>query len=255
VKKPLPIAAKPMLAVEAPIASGYVNLHETEAHQTLLSLEAMPEAVRVMYRYLTVYDGMMRREHDCDGDLACQLRLRLAAVAASTMKASLDLALAGYYSPAYALVRHLLETWQALAYLRINPSAARQWFSPDGTRRARPPSRRRIANRVSQPGSGFEEMQANAQTVKRMIEKCHDGAHPSMLTMLQPEIGRDDYMQLGGNFQRRYLAEWMSHATAAFALVIHEVAHTIETDDQFAEDFGPIHAERSEWFAKEFPEP
>ena len=60
----------------------------------------------------------MRREHDWgedDPSDACwswSVRLNLASGAAATAKLTLDAALAGYYSPAYGLLRHLAETWE-----------------------------------------------------------------------------------------------------------------------------------------------
>jgi hypothetical protein len=60
----------------------------------------------------------MRREHDwgeddpSDAYWSWSVRLNLASGAAATAKLTLDAALAGYYSPAYGLLRHLAETRQ-----------------------------------------------------------------------------------------------------------------------------------------------
>ena len=57
----------------------------------------------------------MRREHDwgeddpSDAYWSWSVRLNLASGAAATAKLTLDAALAGYYSPAYGLLRHLAE--------------------------------------------------------------------------------------------------------------------------------------------------
>ena len=253
------ISCKPLLDDEAAVR-GYVELHETEARQTQLSLDAMPDAVHFMHRYLTVLDDLLRGEHECgaganEGELACQLRLRLAVLSASTMKNSLDMALGGYYSPAFALVRHLLESWQVMAYLRVNPSASRQWFErPVGGLQPLLPNQQTMANRVRNPGPEFSQLRSNSLVIERLVARCNDGAHPSMLGMLASDIGRQDYGQLGGNFQGHFLRNWIDVASVSFALVINEISHTLQVDDQAREEIARIHTARNAWFESEHGE-
>jgi hypothetical protein len=120
--------------------AGYRTLHLQEAKYTGIALANMPAEIAVWHRYLTLFNRTMRKEHVSPSEnrddvrTAWGLQLSLASAASSSAKLILDATLAGYYSQAFALIRHMLETWQQMAYVRLNERAARQWFSPDGIR-------------------------------------------------------------------------------------------------------------------------
>jgi hypothetical protein len=145
-----PRVCKHVLPVSAEVFAGYRMLHMQEAHYTKSALEAMPDAVVNWYRYLTLYDRTLRREHEwpedepSDAYWSWSVRLNLASGTLASAKLALDAALAGYYSQAYGLLRHMAETWEQMVYLRLNEPAAKQWFSLDGWNqrksRARGPS-------------------------------------------------------------------------------------------------------------------
>lgn len=216
----------------------------------------MPGAARCMYRYVTLFDGMLRGDLECSDDtqtqlISCQLRLRLAVTAVSSTKVSFDLALAGYYSQAFAILRHMLETWQVMAYLRVCPESWRLWYpSPNGNP-PNPPDQQTMANRLRRPGVGFPEIRTNALEVERLVRGCHAGAHPSILAMSQPETGVNSQMQLGGNFNRRYLRDWYSVATAASALLVHEIEFTVARDQWYKREFEELALARNAWFDAE----
>src|SRR5215217_5667453 len=100
----------------------------------------------------------MRREHDwgeddpSDAYWSWSVRLNLATGAAATAKLTLDAALAGYYSQAYGLLRHMAETWEQMVYLRLNEQAAKRWFSPDGVTPAQEPSQGAILRGIRKRG-------------------------------------------------------------------------------------------------------
>ena len=62
----------------------------------------------------------MRREYEWpktepdDEYWSWKARLNLAIVAESTAKLVLDASLAGYYSQAYGMLRHMVETWEQM---------------------------------------------------------------------------------------------------------------------------------------------
>src|SRR5688572_4256965 len=109
-----------MLDGTAELVAGYEILHNQEAKYTAIALAELPDGIALWYRYLTLFDRTLRGEHESpfderdDRHKAWHLRLRLSGVAVATAKLALDAALAGYYSQAYALLRHMLETWQQM---------------------------------------------------------------------------------------------------------------------------------------------
>lgn len=247
------VACKPMLEGTAELIAGYKAFHDQEGKYTAIALAEMPAPVATWYRYLTLYDRALRREHASpsttldDHHRAWDLRLRLASTAAATAKLALDGALAGYYAQAYALLRHLLETWQQLVYVRVNPAAARQWYSPDGTRPPREPSAGTIANALRKQGTCDRELGRNAAAVAGLIVEFHKGAHPSGLAAAQPNTGKAGFLQLGANFDRRSLENVMSKGTAAMALLLHELARTVPVDDGWQDEFAAATEARSRW--------
>jgi hypothetical protein len=50
--------------------------------------------------------------------------MQFIAVASWSAKLVLDAGLAGYYAQAYGMVRHLIETWLRLEYIRMRPTEA-----------------------------------------------------------------------------------------------------------------------------------
>ena len=207
-------------------------LHEQEARYTEFALREMPDAVALWYRYLTLYDKALRREHESpstfdDHHRAWDSRLRLASTAAATSKLALDAALAGYYSQAFALLRHMLETWQQMVYVRINPAAAQQWYSPDGKRQPTEPLQSTIVNKLRKYGKQDRELGHNAAEIERQITYLHKGAHPSGLAAAQVETGKPGFLQLGANYDRRFLGHVMSKGIVAQALLVKELTASV----------------------------
>ena len=252
------MAYTPMLDGSAELIVGYRAFHEQEGKYTAIALAAMPDAIAIWYRYLTLFDKMLRREHSTpfeehdDRHRAWHLRLQLSSAAAGTVKLVLDAALAGYYSPAFGLIRHLYETWQQMVYVRFNPATALQWYSPDGRQPPREPSAGTIANGLKRFGRNDAALQRHAAVVERQIKSLNKGAHPSGLVVAQGATGKPGYSQLGANYVRSLLAQVMSAGTQAVALLLDETALAVPVDDAWRTEFTAILHARSDWYAAEF---
>jgi len=251
------MACKPTLDGTADVIAGYRAFHVQEGKYTALALDAMPDAVATWYRLLSLFDRALRREHESpsteldDQHRVWEIRLRLVSTSAATAKLALDATLAGYYSQAYALLRHLLETWQQMVYVRVNPSEAKRWWSPDGILPASVPSTNKITNGLTAFGKTDRELGHNAAQVVIMIKEFHKGAHPSGLIVSQTNAGKAGFAQLGANFDRRFLANVMSKGTAAMALLLQEYARTSSVDTAWREEFAKILQSRTRWHEPE----
>ncbi len=251
-------ACKPMLDGTAQLIAGYKAFHDQEGKYTAIALQEMPDAVAVWYRFLTLYDSMLRREHASpfdDRDVqhkAWHLRLQLSSTAAATAKLVLDASLAGYYSQAFGLIRHMYETWQQMVYVRFNPAAAHQWYTPDGIRMPQEPAPDTITNGARKFARKDPELELNALEVERQIKGLNKGAHPSGLAVSQNTTGKPGWSQLGANFNRKLLAQAVSTGTVALALLLHETARSVPVADAWRTEFEAIVEARTIWFQAEY---
>src|SRR5215213_361898 len=148
----------------------------------------------------------MRREHislsanQDDAHTSWGLRLSLASAAVASAKLTLDATLAGYYSQAFALIRHMLETWQQMAYVRLNEPAARQWFSPDGVREPHQPNQNTIARGIRRFGKSDPMVLHNLGTVENLMRDLNQGAHPTVLAVMQTDTPDPEQRRLGATF-------------------------------------------------------
>ena len=255
-----PRFCKHVLPVSAAMITGYRTLHIQEAKYTRTALEAMPDAVATWYRYLTLYDRTLRREHEwpedepSDAYWSWTVRLNLASGALATAKLTLDAALAGYYSQAYGLLRHMAETWKQMVYLRLNEQAAKQWFSPDGLTPAQEPSQGTILRGIRRLGKAEFGLLENLDIVEDRISGLNKGAHPSGLMMAQVSTEIAGMRQLGANVDRGLLGNVMSLGTVFMALLLREIEHIVPADAAWQTEFDSIGKERNEWHKAEIGE-
>jgi hypothetical protein len=221
-----PQACKPVLNAPSDAIAGYRTFHLHEAKYTGIALANMPAEITVWHRYLTLFNRTMRREHISPSDnqddarTAWGLRLSLASAAAASAKLTLDAALAGYYSQAYALIRHMLESWQQGAYVRLNERAAQLWFSPDGVREPQQPNQNTVIKGIRRFGKNDPMVLHNLTTVEKEISDLNKGAHPAMLVVMQTDTPDPEQRQLGANFDAELFRRTWSIETIALALLL-----------------------------------
>lgn len=222
-----------MLSGARELISGYAALHEQEARYTAIALENHPEIVAVWYRYLTLMDRALRGEHEsvaaipsADHD-SWELRLRLLGTATASAKLCLDAALAGYYSQAFGLIRHMLETWKIMAYVRLVPQAAINWYPKNGVPAQEPDST--TADKAIRT-KGDAQTKHNLSPVLGYIKRCDKGAHPSVLALAQVETGHTQYRQMGATYVEQLAVDVMSLGTMSLALILDEATRVLNVD-------------------------
>jgi hypothetical protein len=253
-----PRASKSVLPVPNEVIAGYRTLHLQEARYTRKALEAMPDAVANWYGYLTLYDRTLRREHDwpedepSDAYWSWSVRLNLATGAAATAKLTLDAALAGYYSQAYGLLRHMAETWEQIVYLRLNEPAGKHWFSPDGVEPAREPSQETILRGIRRRGKDERGVLDNLTLVEEMIGALNKGAHPSGLMMVQVSTETAGMRNLGANFNPDLLGAVMDRGTLFMAMLLNEIENIVPVDAAWRAEFDALGEEQRQWHKTAF---
>lgn len=218
----------------------------------------MPDAVANWYGYLTLYDQTLRREHEwpedepSDAYWSWSVRLNLAAGALASAKLALDAALAGYYSQAYGLLRHMAETWEQMVYLRFNEEAGKQWFSPDGVQQAREPSQGTILRGIRRHGKSERGLLGNLSVVEEKVQALNKGAHPSGLMMVQVSTKTPGMRQLGGALNEGLLGACLDLGTVLMAMLLNEIQHIARVDGDWKAKFDVLREERRQWHQAAF---
>jgi len=142
-------------------------------------------------------------------------------------------------------INFLLETWQQMAYVRLNETAASQWFSPDGVREPHQPNQNTITNGIRRFGKNDPMVLNNLRAVEKEISNLNKGAHPTVLAVMQTDTPDPEQRQLGANFDPDLFRRTWSIGTVALALLLHETIQIVEVDADWWTEFGEIRAERS----------
>lgn len=246
---------KNVLPAGANVLAGYQYLHLQEAKYTMQALEAMPEAVKNWYGYVSLYVDTMRGDYECPDDedsytcTARMLGLHFANGAIITSKMALDAALAGHYSQAFGLMRHMLETWAQITNIRLNPAVAKQWMGNPGGTPTYEPSYGAVIKSLRKHATHLGE-KANIQTGEGLIRQLNKGAHPSRILVAQIRTNEPGITRLGGNLNLERLREAMSIGTVATALLLHETAHLYPETDEWRSTFQRLGEERTAWHGK-----
>jgi hypothetical protein len=248
-------ACKPMLPGNRELIAGYIFMHHQEAKYTAIALKEMPEAVATWYRYLELFNQAIRREHESGETgptpawFSWHLRIHLVATATGTAKLTLDAGLAGYYSQAFALIRHMLETWRQMVYARLFPSEADRWYTLESGRPPCEPGRNTIKKELDKYAkrTGDRELKQQLAVVTQKIENCDDGAHPSAMAVAQLKTGKPGFSQLGANYIESQSAALVSIGTFAIALLLDELQKLVALDETWSDELRDIHQQRDRW--------
>ena len=183
------LGAMPLVFGPADVVQGYYDLEVLERGQTLRAQRAHLAEVNLWYRGLTLYQrGMLgtwdfSRHVEEGASFEMQgLRSQFLGLGVSSAKVALDALLAGYYSVAFAAIRHMVETFAQCAYVSVHPDQARLWYEQPGGLASQPdppgmlPMVQAIQAHPSGRGGRLSAMMDKAYASWRVMCK---GAHPS----------------------------------------------------------------------------
>lgn len=241
--------SKPILSGPEALIRGYQTLQRQEDRYTAIALNEQTEIAAVWYRYLSLYDQALRADHETDAAIpsaehtSWEARLRFLSTGVSSVKLSLDASLAGYYSQALAIIRHMFETWRIVVYIRVNPQAAINWFPINGIMPQAP--RKSINSGILSKGS--KQDKNNLNVVLKFEHECDDGSHPSVQALYQVETGKVGFSQIGANFIEDRLIRVMSLGTLAVPLLLDEVTRITKVSDEWLRELKEATDNRTVW--------
>jgi hypothetical protein len=118
----------PILVGPEDIIGGYYRLERLEREVGMRALVDHQAEVGIWYRLLTQQSEALARGFRFDGTeekrRAQGLRSQLIALSLTTSRAALDMLIAGYYSIAYAAIRHMIESWSISRFVEVWPHEA-----------------------------------------------------------------------------------------------------------------------------------
>lgn len=229
------LMGRPILNVSDELLNGYLILESEERRFTAFALQRHPELVTSWYELLTLFaeaiEGVRQRRRPTGPEtLADALRLRFLAASGGTAKLVLDATLAGYYTQAFSLIRHLFETWIRLEYVRHNPEAAGRWFeSPDGAKPQPPKESKMLAHLRQLADYPAKPVLERVVVIARSLNVM---AHPSEHTLQQTVGVRDNVVTIGANYDPDLAPKALHEGGNAFRLVVTSTVDTLAiTDD------------------------
>jgi hypothetical protein len=219
------LAMHPLPDGPPPWTQGYRHLDYAEEQVIWHALGELSGFAELWYRLIDLYlRGLygITYVEDEEARVPWEARSQLLGLALGNSKVAFDAALAGYYSACFGLIRHLLESWEHIAYIRFVPKAAASWYEQpqeSTAEREPPPSRRRrqlLRQKLKDP--------AIVGIVERLTEQMHKGAHPSGEGLAQTVDDEADRYELGATYRRGLALLALDAGILANSLLLEELA-------------------------------
>lgn len=227
------------------IVGGYNALEELQRIVRGESMTAHRSEVHLWYRGLTLYFVAQYGEWDFtrideDRKEARHVQMDLLGLGLSSAKVAIDTLLAGYYSPAYATIRHMLETVLQWLYLEAFPDRAYLWRTPPIEENIKRMGARRMHDKLVsrarrfEPENEREVLIAYLDGIYRNWELLSAGAHPSGAGLAQVVWPDSTGKRQAGSIYDRYMT-LVGFDHGFFAL--RELLSTFETTDRVNDEW------------------
>ncbi len=250
-----PEQTPPLLYGSDEVAEGYYELEELERATTLDALLKHREPVALWYRALTIYRRGMIGEWDFSdaGEDKTKLTVwglqsQLLGLGVSSAKAALDMLLAGYYSLAYAAIRHMLETFIQYLYVAIKPDEAKLWYKQPGGPEAqgRTPGCRFMVNAIKQrpdlaPPDFMEKVYAAWDLMSKGSHPTGQGIHQTV----GDEEGR--FFVIGATYDHDFCLTGFDHGLFAINNLLVALAGLRKQSDEWQAKRETLRGDVSLW--------
>lgn len=180
----------PLVYGPAPTTLGYYALEEASRENALRTMSGHQRETALWYRALTLHlqaqDGNWTPLPTPKGEQfhhAQTAQIDLLALGLCSSKAALDLILAGYYSIAWAAIRHCAEVTIHCQYLAHFPSTYWLWYARDDEKQ-KPPKCRQMVDQLkkehkSNHGSSGQAYADFLESTYKLWHLMSAGSHPT----------------------------------------------------------------------------
>lgn len=213
----------PMLFGPEEVVDGWCSLENIQRSNALRTLGTYPDEVALWERALKLlvdgFPGVWGTIHQSIESPATITRIHLLALEVSSAKAALDMILAGYYSIAFASIRHMLEATAQSMYLHLFPEKHIDW-DPE----ANSPTMRKMINQIK---SQLRQNNVNESSVER-FESLYEswrlmskGSHPTGTGLIQVIAQGDEPINaVGSSYRPDFVDAAFDHGLFALLLLL-----------------------------------
>lgn len=212
------------------INRGYAFMEASEVANRQYTIEHHANAVSLWGRALTHFREGIVGKSDFTEAAADASRLRalhaqsqLLGLGVNSAKASLDLLLNGYYSPAFSAIRHMVETFAQCTWLELRPSEASRWFDmpAENDDPLDPPRMRELVDQIKadliRNGVDKDDVVNKLDPIYRSWKLMSKGAHPSGEGLAQLLGDKPGQLLVGGMYQPEMCVVAFNHGLFAIA--------------------------------------
>jgi len=253
--RPHPEQPPPLLSGPDGVTEGYYELEALERNKTWEALRRHTEAASFWYRSLTLYRRAMLGQWDFSdvGEDKARLTVyglqsQLLGLGVSSAKAALDMLLAGYYSVAFASIRHMLETFVQYCYVAVKPEEANRWYTQsDGIEdQSKTPGCKHMIITIQQrpdlaPPSFMDKVYDSWSLMSK-------GSHPTGQGIFQT-VGDEEgwFFVIGATYNRDFCLTGFDHGLFALDKLLVALVSLKKQDDDWTAESGKLRDEVSRW--------
>lgn len=255
--RPAPENIPPLLYGPDEVTEGYYLLEELERAMSLEALSTHREPAEIWYRFLTLYRRGMTGEWDFsnaeDDDVKRQvwgLQSQLLGLGVSSAKAALDMLLAGYYSMAFAAIRHMLETFVQYCYVAVTPMEAVRWYEQPGgpDAQAQTPGCKRMLDVIKQ-NSQLGLHASFYDSIYDSWKLMSKGSHPSGQGITQTRTSDEAKLLFGATYHEKLCLAGFDHGLYAVDKLLHALVSLREQSDEWKLQFTAVRTKTTAWRA------
>lgn len=238
----------PMLFGAPYIVDGYCSLEQAERGIAMETLSRHTREVSLWYRglklFLDPFNGEWPLPDEEPAKELFRLQVDILGLELSSAKVGLDTTLAGYYSMAFAAIRHMLEAATQITYMRVVSAETAPWDVD-----AKVPRVRVMVNEIKRDlkksGSSADE----AELFEKLYESwalMSKGSHPTGVGLMQLWPTPEDPRRVVGSSYRQNFA-YVAFDCGLWALQMLLMAMPVRVGTPWADDFNRWTNDRLAW--------
>ena len=240
--------------------SGYLRMEGEEARFRAITFARHSDLVKCWLRYFDLYHESVITQnanplspHDSPTaeDYSLQLQYRFVALAAGTAKILFESSCAGYYVQAYALCRHLLETWVRIVYVVARPEMAERWFHTKPHDLSFVPPKDSTMHTEIGKSPKTQHLKGTLEMVKHNIGRLDDMAHPSPYTLEQTAKDSGVGIKIGATYNPKLAVGTLHEGAGGFRIILDVWASIVPQSDEWHQELRVVTAEQRHATANE----
>jgi hypothetical protein len=234
--------------VEAPgvVTKGYEHLYKQSAAVAIETIQRHTAALDAWHTAISLIlqsvSGNIAFEGTEDERGSKSLRVSFTVGATHASKVAMDTCLGGNYPQTMMMCRYLIESWISIAYLELQPSAARNWFQ-HGNAQPQPVGNSKMLGRLKRSS----EYKMNATVAEKLITEAGRYAHPLPRAVAHTYELSLKHNTLGTVYMPNLVGNAIHTAATSCFLIAQELPHFVTVVDIYDETMERIDQQMQAW--------